>query len=164
VAASLDVDRRRLDWRRRDDWGSHPQLANLRELCADLDREGAWPIVAPRPTSRAVAIAPDEAAQALTAAELAAVADHLETGIAEANPQKAKALLRLLIHELRVTAEPRSCPPTGSSRPRFAQCPKEWAVPSIARTASIWSSPALYSESDVVRDERRRGRSSQRRL
>ena len=47
---------------------------------------------------------PDEAAQALTAAELAAVADHLETVTAEANPQKAKALLRLLIHELRVNS------------------------------------------------------------
>src|SRR5581483_5541526 len=46
--------------------------------------------------------APDEAARALTAAELAAVADHLETVIAEADPQKAKALLRLLIDELRV--------------------------------------------------------------
>src|SRR5437667_220300 len=34
--------------------------------------------------------APDEAAHALTAAELAAVADHLETVIAEADPQKAK--------------------------------------------------------------------------
>lgn len=28
VAASLDVDRRRLDWQRRDDWVSHPQLAH----------------------------------------------------------------------------------------------------------------------------------------
>ena len=45
---------------------------------------------------------PDEAARALTAAELAAVADHLETAIAEADPQKAKALLRLLIDEQRV--------------------------------------------------------------
>ncbi len=46
--------------------------------------------------------APDEAAQAPTAAELAAVADQLEEVIAEAEPQKAKALLRLLIEELRV--------------------------------------------------------------
>jgi site-specific DNA recombinase len=46
--------------------------------------------------------APDEAAQAPTAAELALLADQLETVIAEADPQKAKALLRLLIEELRV--------------------------------------------------------------
>lgn len=32
VAASLDVDRRRLDWQRRDDWGSHPQLAHRLEV------------------------------------------------------------------------------------------------------------------------------------
>jgi site-specific DNA recombinase len=46
--------------------------------------------------------APDEATQAPTAADLAAVADQLETVIADADPQKAKALLRLLIEELRV--------------------------------------------------------------
>jgi site-specific DNA recombinase len=46
--------------------------------------------------------APDEAAHAPTAADLAAVADHLEAVIAEAEPQKAKALLRLLIEELHV--------------------------------------------------------------
>jgi hypothetical protein len=32
VAASLGLDRRHLDWRRRDDWGSHPQLAHRLEL------------------------------------------------------------------------------------------------------------------------------------
>lgn len=32
VAASLDLDRRHLDWRRRDDWGSHPQLAHRLEV------------------------------------------------------------------------------------------------------------------------------------
>ena len=48
--------------------------------------------------------APDEATRALTAAELAAVANHLETVIAETDPQKAKALLRLLIDELRVNS------------------------------------------------------------
>ena len=45
---------------------------------------------------------PDEAEQAPTAADLAAVADQLERVIAEADPPKAKALLRLLIEELRV--------------------------------------------------------------
>jgi hypothetical protein len=44
--------------------------------------------------------APHEAAQAPTAADLAAVADQLEAVVAEADPQKAKALLRLLIEEL----------------------------------------------------------------
>jgi site-specific DNA recombinase len=46
--------------------------------------------------------APHEAAQAPTTADLAAVADQLETVIAEAEPQQAKALLALLIEELRV--------------------------------------------------------------
>ena len=46
--------------------------------------------------------APHEATHALTAADLAAVADELEHVIAEAEPQKAKALLQLLIEELRV--------------------------------------------------------------
>ncbi|HEX5246430.1 MAG TPA: replication-relaxation family protein [Gaiellaceae bacterium] len=31
VAASLGLDRRHLDWQRRDDWGSHPQLAHRLE-------------------------------------------------------------------------------------------------------------------------------------
>ncbi len=48
--------------------------------------------------------APDEATQAPTAAHFAEVAELLETVIAEADPQKAKALLRLLIEELRVNS------------------------------------------------------------
>jgi hypothetical protein len=32
VAAFLDLDRRHLDWRRRDDWDSHPQLAHRLEV------------------------------------------------------------------------------------------------------------------------------------
>ena len=43
-----------------------------------------------------------EAKHAPTAAELAAVADQLDQLLADAEPQKAKALLRLLIQELRV--------------------------------------------------------------
>jgi site-specific DNA recombinase len=46
--------------------------------------------------------APHEAGHAPTAADLAAVADELDRVIADAEPQKAKALLRLLIEELRV--------------------------------------------------------------
>jgi site-specific DNA recombinase len=59
----------------------------LREQDADLARQ-----LAPQ-----AATAPD-------AAELAAVADNLETTIATADPQQAKALLRLLIKDLRVNA------------------------------------------------------------
>ncbi|MDE3131890.1 MAG: replication-relaxation family protein [Acidobacteriota bacterium] len=32
VAARLDLDRRQLDWQRRDDWASHPQLAHRLEV------------------------------------------------------------------------------------------------------------------------------------
>jgi hypothetical protein len=32
VAASLNLDRRHLDWQRRDDWASHPQLAHRLEV------------------------------------------------------------------------------------------------------------------------------------
>jgi hypothetical protein len=32
VAASLDLDRKQLAWQRRDDWGSHPQLAHRLEV------------------------------------------------------------------------------------------------------------------------------------
>jgi site-specific DNA recombinase len=46
--------------------------------------------------------APHEAGHAPTAADLAAVADELDRVIADAEPQKAKALLRLLIEEVRV--------------------------------------------------------------
>ena len=46
--------------------------------------------------------APHQTAQAPTPADLAAIANHLEAVIDEAAPQKAKALLRLLIEELRV--------------------------------------------------------------
>jgi site-specific DNA recombinase len=45
---------------------------------------------------------PDEPGRGPTPADLAALADQLECVIAESEPQKAKALLRLLIEELRV--------------------------------------------------------------
>jgi hypothetical protein len=45
-----------------------------------------------------------QAATSPDAAELAAVADNLETTIATAEPRQAKALLRLLIKDLRVNA------------------------------------------------------------
>ncbi len=48
--------------------------------------------------------APVQAAHAPTAAELAEIADALEAVTAEGDPQKAKALLQLLIDELRVNS------------------------------------------------------------
>jgi len=45
-----------------------------------------------------------EGTQAPTAADLAATADLLEEVLAEADPQKTKPLLRLLIDELRVNS------------------------------------------------------------
>src|SRR5206468_8168391 len=63
------------------------RLAALREQDADLAQQ-----LAPQATT-----SPD-------AAELAAVAANLETTIAGAEPRQAKALLRLLIKDLRVNA------------------------------------------------------------
>jgi exonuclease VII small subunit len=68
---------------------------------------------------------PDERGLAPTAADLAAVADELERVLAEAAPPKAKALLRLLIAELKVNGRSEN-PADGSSRPRFAQRPEKW--------------------------------------
>jgi ATP-dependent DNA ligase len=45
------------------------------------------------------------------------VADHLDQLIAGDEPHKAKALLRLLIEELRVKAGARFCRPAASPRP-----------------------------------------------
>jgi hypothetical protein len=56
-----------------------------------------------------------------TPADLAAVAGQLERVIAEGEPQKTKALLRLLSGSDALTAERKSSPPTGSSRATFAQ-------------------------------------------
>jgi len=51
-----------------------------------------------------VATAPDEGTDAPTAAELAAIANHLDQLVAKAEPQQAKALLRHLIAELKVNS------------------------------------------------------------
>jgi hypothetical protein len=56
----------------------------------------------PRPTRRTHALDPEEAGRGPRPADLAAVADQLDELIASGEPQKAKALLRLLIQELRV--------------------------------------------------------------
>jgi hypothetical protein len=47
----------------------------------------------------------DEATHAPTAADLAAMADRLENVIAKGEPEQAKALLRVLIAELRVNGK-----------------------------------------------------------
>jgi hypothetical protein len=53
---------------------------------------------------------PDEAGQAPTPSDLAAVVDPLEGVIANGEPQKSKALLRVLIQELRVNGRPQIQP------------------------------------------------------
>jgi len=57
---------------------------------------------APRKEAELSVSTPDEAGRGPTPPDLAAVADQLERVIADGEPQKAKALLRLLIQELRV--------------------------------------------------------------
>ena len=47
----------------------------------------------------------DEAAHTPTAADLAAVADQLEKVLAQGEPEQTKALLRILIAELRVNSK-----------------------------------------------------------
>jgi hypothetical protein len=59
---------------------------------------------------------------------LDAVADHLDQVIANGEPEQAKALLAILIAELRVRAEARSCRPTESARQWFARRAVQWAI------------------------------------
>ncbi len=66
----------------------HDRLEDLRAQQAELADDGA-----------------DEAAHAPTAADLAATADQLEGVIAQGEPEKTKALLHLLIAELRVNGK-----------------------------------------------------------
>jgi hypothetical protein len=87
--------------------------------------QSAW-----RPSTRAWThyasrsqIAQDLAADAPTApdtADPAAVAERLDEIIGAGYPKQAKALPRLLIAELRSTAQAKSCPPIALSTPRFA--------------------------------------------
>jgi len=97
---------------------------------------------------------PDEAADAPTATDLAAVADRLDNVIAQGEPEQTKALLRILIAELRVNSktdiqptypiaapgvcatsekvdarERRSTPPTGSRR--YAGRSRRMGAPSM---------------------------------
>ena len=78
---------------------------------------------------------PHEPGHAPTPADLTAVADQLEHVLAEGEPQNAKALLRLMIQELRVDGRTQIHPTYRLVTPRFAQRPKKWAEPDIAQTA-----------------------------
>jgi hypothetical protein len=64
-------------------------------------------------TNKGAELAQQLAAEAATApdsADLEAVADQLERTIAEADPRQAKALVRLLINDLRVNGRPEILP------------------------------------------------------
>jgi hypothetical protein len=78
---------------------------------------------------------PDEAGQAPTPADLAAVADQLDHVIADGEPQKAKALLRLLIQELRVDGRAQIQPTHRLVKPEVCATPEKsgWN-PDIAQT------------------------------
>jgi hypothetical protein len=73
----------------------------------------------------------DEAAHTPTAADLAAAASRLETVIADGEPERAKALLRILIAELRVNGR-HDIQPTyrmiASDRTHTAATSEKWAV------------------------------------
>jgi hypothetical protein len=68
--------------------------------------------------------APHEATRAPTAPDLAAVADELERVIAK--PQKAKALLRLLIEELRVNGRKEILPTYRVVTPAVRAMSEKW--------------------------------------
>jgi site-specific DNA recombinase len=71
---------------------------------------------------------PDEAGQAPTPVDLAAVADQLERVIAEGEPPKTKALLRLLIEELRVNGRAQIQPTYRLVTPEVCATSEKWAV------------------------------------
>ena len=72
-----------------------------------------------------------EAATSPDAAELAAVADHLEATIARAEPRQAKALPRLLIKDLRVNARSEILPTYGVVTPAVCAPPSSVGAPGI---------------------------------
>jgi site-specific DNA recombinase len=76
---------------------------------------------------------PDEAKHALTPADLAAVADHLETMIAEGDSLNAKALLRLLIDELSVNSRREIQPRYRLITPEVCAMSERWSVPGSNR-------------------------------
>jgi site-specific DNA recombinase len=90
------------------------RLDALREQDADLAKKLAPP----------AATSPD-------AAELAAVADNLEATIATAEPRQAKALLRLLIKDLRVNARSEIVPTYRVVTPAVCALPSSVGAPGI---------------------------------
>jgi site-specific DNA recombinase len=76
---------------------------------------------------------PDEAGHGPTPADLAAVADQLEGVIAEGESPKAKALLRLLIQELRVDGRAQIQPTYRLVMPEVCAT-SEKVVPDVAQT------------------------------
>jgi hypothetical protein len=72
-----------------------------------------------------------EAPTAPDAAELAANADNLETTIAAAEPRQAKALLRLLIKDLRVNARSEILPTYRVVTPAVCALPNSVGAPGI---------------------------------
>lgn len=72
-----------------------------------------------------------EATTALDSAELTAVADHLEQIILTEDPQQAKALLRLLIKELRVHAKTDIRPVYRVVTPEVRATPSSVGAPGI---------------------------------
>ena len=71
-------------------------------------------------------ITADDGADGPTSADLAAVAQRLADVIADAQPEKAKALLRLLIAELRVHSKTDIQPTYRVITPAVAQRQKKW--------------------------------------
>lgn len=76
---------------------------------------------------------PDNAGRGPTPADLAAVADQLERGIAEGEPPRTKALLRLLIEELRVDGRAQIQPTYRLVTPAVCAMSEKWSVPGSNR-------------------------------
>ena len=74
---------------------------------------------------------PEEAGRGPTPADLAAVADQLEGVLAEGEPQKTKALLRLLIQELRVDGRARIQPTYRLATPEVCATSEKVGAPGI---------------------------------
>jgi site-specific DNA recombinase len=74
---------------------------------------------------------PDEAGRGATPADLAAVADQLDRVLADGEPQKTKALIRLLIHELRVDGRSRIQPTYRLVTPEVCATSEKVGAPGI---------------------------------
>jgi hypothetical protein len=97
----------------------------------------------PRPASRTRARRAGRAAHAATPALVADAADLVETVIDAGDPQKAKALLRLLIDDLRVNGRAELLPTYRLVTPELLRNVEKWAEPDIAQTMSSRPRPWL---------------------